>query len=108
RVKAQFRRIEVYKAAANSSNGTPEITEISFGEVKVDFKTYRALRGKEEIILSAKEFELLRFLVSQPDVPVTRNELLDNVWGYNSYPTTRTVDNFIARLRNKIEEVPDK
>ena len=74
----------------------------------VDFKTYRAKRGDTEIVLSAKEFDLLKFLANNPDIPVTRDQLLDQVWGYNSYPTTRTVDNFIARLRQKIEEVPDK
>ena len=61
-----------------------------------------------EIVLSAKEFELLRYLANQPDIPVSRDELLDHVWGYNSYPTTRTVDNFIARLRQKVEQTPEK
>lgn len=82
--------------------------ELVFGDVQIDFRTYRARRGEDEVVLSAREFELLRYLSSQPDVPVTRDELLDHVWGYNNYPTTRTVDNFIARLRHKVEETPDK
>ncbi len=82
--------------------------ELCFGSVEIDFKTYRAKKGDDEIVLSAKEFELIRYLSCRPDVPVTRDELLDNVWGYTNYPSTRTVDNFIARLRHKIEDVPDK
>ena len=50
----------------------------------------------------------MRFLAAQVDVPVSRNQLLDNVWGYNNYPSTRTVDNFIVRLRQKFEEIPEK
>lgn len=107
RIKALLRRSALNKPApAPESNG--ENLELSFDDVVVDFKTYRARKGGEEIILSAKEFELLRFLSMQPDIPVTRDQLLDHVWGYNNYPTTRTVDNFIARLRHKIEDVPDR
>jgi len=51
---------------------------------------------------------LLRYLADRPDEPISRDQLLDHVWGYNNYPTTRTVDNFIARLRQKIEEIPEK
>jgi DNA-binding response OmpR family regulator len=85
-----------------------ETWKLEFDDVVVDFRTYRATRGGQELEFSGKEFELLRYLASQPDIPVTRGQLLDEVWGYNSYPTTRTVDNFIARLRHKIEQVPDK
>lgn len=104
RMKALLRRVQ------NSDAQTDElqIERLEIGEIVVDFKTYRAQKGEEEILLSAKEFELLKFLCCRPDVPVSRDELLDNVWGYNNYPSTRTVDNFIARLRNKLEEVPDK
>src|SRR5262249_12971168 len=88
RIKALLRR-SVAKAngSANGAAETAKDQELAFGNVQVDFRTYRAKRGGEEIFLSAKEFELLRFLASQPDVPVTRDQLLDNVWGYNSYPT---------------------
>ena len=109
RIKAVLRRAEALGATA-AANGEerPLADELSFGEVFVDFRTYRARKGEAEIVLSAKEFELLRYLAAQPDVPITRDELLDNVWGYNNYPSTRTVDNFIARLRHKVEEIPDK
>jgi DNA-binding response OmpR family regulator len=103
RLKAIMRRVvrPVQPAAAPAD-------ELTFADVFIDFKTYRARKAGSDVVLSAKEFELIRFLSSQPDVPVTRNELLDRVWGYNSYPTTRTVDNFIARLRQKFEDCPDR
>ena len=105
RVRALLRRYQVYAPTVDSNDVGDELT---FGNVHIDFKAYRAKKGEEEIVLSAKEFELLRYMASHPDVPVTRDELLDNVWGYNNYPTTRTVDNFIARLRHKVEDVPDR
>ena len=107
RIKAVFRRIEI--SGAEQANGEVTLADdLEFGDVRIDFRTYRADKAGEEIVLSAKEFELLRYLAGQPDVPITRDELLDHVWGYNNYPSTRTVDNFIARLRHKVEEVPDK
>lgn len=109
RIKAVLRRA-TSAPAAKPSNGKPNLEqgELTFSDVVVDFRTYRARKGENEIFLSAKEYELLKFLALQPDVPVTRDQLLDHVWGYNNYPTTRTVDNFIARLRQKIEDIPDK
>lgn len=107
RIKALLRRSQSSGKDA-SEKTSDDRDELNFGDVFVDFRTYRAHKAEREIILSAKEFELLRYLSSQPDIPVTRDELLDHVWGYNNYPTTRTVDNFIARLRHKIESVPEK
>ena len=105
RIKAHLRRSQMAPEAGEHE--APQLTILTIGNVVIDFKTYRAKKGTEEIELSAKEFELLKCLASRPDIPVTRDQLLDEVWGYNSYPTTRTVDNFIARLRQKIEDVPD-
>lgn len=93
RVKALLRRIQ----------RVTSIDEVRFSDIVVDFKAYRALKNAEPIELSAREYRLLRYLVSKQGSVVTRDELLDEVWGYNSYPTTRTVDNHIARLRQKIE-----
>ena len=98
RVKALLRRI----------HRVTSIDEIKFSDVVVDFKAYRALKNQEPIELSAREYRLLRYLVSKQGSVVTRDELLDEVWGYNSYPTTRTVDNHIARLRQKIESNIDE
>src|SRR5262249_41128210 len=94
RVKALLRRTQVVQ----------EVDCIHFDDVVIDFKAYKAERGKEPLELSAREYRLLRYLVAKKGSVVTRDELLDEVWGYNSYPSTRTVDNHIARLRQKIEE----
>lgn len=94
RVKALLRRAQPFSA----------VNRIKFSDVIVDFKAYRAERNQQPLELSAREYRLLRYLVAKQGNVVTRDELLDEVWGYNSYPTTRTVDNHIARLRQKIEE----
>lgn len=93
RVKALLRRVQ----------RVTSVDEIRFSDVVVDFKAYRAVKNDQPIDLSAREYRLLRYLVVKQGNVVTRDELLDEVWGYNSYPTTRTVDNHIARLRQKIE-----
>ena len=108
RIKSQLRRVQAMADAKAGIGEPPGVEQIDIGKVKIDFKTYRAWKGEKELDFSVKEFELLKYLVSRPDIPVSRNDLLDEVWGYNNYPTTRTVDNFIARLRHKMEEVPDK
>ena len=108
RVRALLRRCRSLNPEQTAPKSNGALEELHIGDVAVDFRAYRARRGDQEIFLSAKEFELLRYLASRPDEPVTRDQLLDQVWGYNNYPTTRTVDNFIARLRQKIEEVPEK
>jgi DNA-binding response OmpR family regulator len=77
---------------------------VNFAGVVVDFKAYRAAKNGVPLPLSAREFRLLQYLVKKQGVVVSRDELLDQVWGYSSYPSTRTVDNHIARLRQKIEE----
>lgn len=92
------------KALLRRSSSTREIDKVQFGEVVVDFKAYKAERNSSALELSAREYRLLRYLVAKKGSVVTRDELLDEVWGYNSYPSTRTVDNHIARLRQKIED----
>ncbi len=98
RVKALLRRVQ----------RVTSVDEIRFSDVVVDFKAYRAVKNEQPIDLSAREYRLLRYLVVKQGNVVTRDELLDEVWGYNSYPTTRTVDNHIARLRQKIEANVDE
>jgi DNA-binding response OmpR family regulator len=93
RVKALLRRIQ----------RTANVDQVRFADVVIDFKAYKAQRNDDPIDLSAREYRLLRYLISKQGTVVSRDELLDEVWGYNSYPTTRTVDNHIARLRQKIE-----
>jgi len=81
-------------------------SELHFGEVEVDFTKHEALRGGRRIDLTGKEFEVLRLLARHRGEIVTRDRLLEEVWGYESYPSTRTVDNHILRLRQKLEEDP--
>jgi DNA-binding response OmpR family regulator len=80
-----------------------DVEQINFDDVIIDFRAYRAQRGTQAIELSAREYRLLKYLIVKKGNVVSRDELLDEVWGYNSYPSTRTVDNHIARLRQKIE-----
>lgn len=94
RVKALLRRVAQ----------TRDIDTVEFSDVVVDFKAYKAHRNEQQLELSAREYRLLKYLVAKSGAVVTRDELLDEVWGYNSYPSTRTVDNHIARLRQKIEQ----
>lgn len=110
RIKALLRRVNVLNGQMQVEPNEDGLQEVVIGEVHVDFRTYRARRrdNSEDLSLSAKEFDLLRYLVSRPDIPVSRDQLLDEVWGYNSYPSTRTVDNFIARLRQKFEVSPER
>lgn len=91
------------KALLRRHQKTLEIESVEFSDVTVDFKAYKAERNHAALELSAREYRLLKYLVSKKGNVVTRDELLDEVWGYNSYPSTRTVDNHIARLRQKIE-----
>jgi DNA-binding response OmpR family regulator len=83
-----------------------EIESFTFGDVELDFKKYDARKGGQALDLSAREFEILRYLIRHRGEIVTRDQLLDEVWGYDSTPITRTVDNHIARLRQKIEPDP--
>ena len=85
-----------------------EIDEYSFGTVDVDFKKQEANKNKQPIQLSSKEFEVLKFFIQHEGEVVTRHMLLDDVWGYEQDPTTRTVDNYILSLRKKIEDIPTK
>jgi DNA-binding response OmpR family regulator len=80
-----------------------KIDTYEFGDVAVNFKTHEATRAGETIRLSAREFQLLRFFIERRGEVVTRDQLLDGVWGYENMPFTRTVDMHIAKLRKKIE-----
>ena len=77
-----------------------------FGDVEVDFKRHEARKAGKPLDLSPREFELLAFFFQHRGEVVTRETLLDAVWGYNSIPLTRTVDMHIAKLRKKIEDNP--
>jgi len=74
--------------------------------VRVDFRKSLAQRGEETIELTHYELEILRLLILNKEQPVSRERVLNEVWGYQSLPATRTVDNHIVRLRQKLEEDP--
>ncbi|HET9218737.1 MAG TPA: response regulator transcription factor [Terriglobia bacterium] len=94
-------RIRALLRRSSSASGLPVM--LKFGEVEVDFRKYVARRRGKPIEMTRKEFDLLRFLASREDTVVTRDELLNKVWGFDSFPVTRTVDNHVASLRSKIE-----
>jgi DNA-binding response OmpR family regulator len=78
----------------------------SFGRVSVDFAKMELTRDGQPVSLTAQEFRLLKFFAQNPSRVISRSELLNEVWGYHDYPSTRTVDNHIWRLRLKLEEDP--
>jgi DNA-binding response OmpR family regulator len=76
---------------------------LMFGDAKVDFTSMEAEHGGKSVTLTAQEFKLLKFFAGSPGRVLSRDELLNEVWGYQNYPSTRTVDNHILRLRQKLE-----
>lgn len=86
----------------------PDMREASFGDVYVDFMKQEARKGKTSLRMTAKEYELLKYFLQHEGEVISRAALLDDVWGYESTPTTRTVDTFILNLRKKIESKPSQ
>ncbi len=103
RIKAVLRRSEMHEAAKQK-----KIDSCEFGDVKLNFIRLEGYKKAKKLKLSKREFEILAYLVKRKGEVVSRNDLLDVVWGYDVFPTTRTVDNFIARIRKQIEEKPSK
>lgn len=97
RLKAVLRRREAQPT--NNTKGEPVV----IGLLSLDFETYTAMVDSNPVALTHREFEILRYLWEHRNHVVSRDELLSSVWGYDESPTTRTVDNFILRLRQKIE-----
>src|SRR6202008_1802842 len=107
RVRRAMRRgSPTFSSAANMATETAQHELLLFGDVKIDFTSMEATRGGKELTLTAQEFKLLRFLARSPNAVASREKLLNEVWGYENYPTTRTVDNHILRLRQKLEPDP--
>lgn len=77
--------------------------DLRFAGVSIDFRSYEARRNGDLVEMTRKEFGILRFLASRAGQVVTRDDLLNEVWGYESYPSSRTVDNHVAGLRAKLE-----
>jgi len=91
------------RAILRRTDGTKrKLSRYKFFDVDLDFETYRAKKNGEPLEMSPREFELLRYLIERKGETVSRERLLEDVWGYESYPSTRTVDTHIAKLRAKI------
>jgi DNA-binding response OmpR family regulator len=98
RIKARLRHSE------REVKPVPE--RYSFGDIEIDFVGFKIKRRGKEIELTSLEMDILRYFILHRGEVVPRNDLLDKIWGYESYPTTRTIDNHILKLRKKIEEDP--
>lgn len=94
------------RAALRHSSRTPNVSRVIFDGISIDFKKMEVLRDEKVVILTAQEFKTLQFLVQNADRVIGRDELLNEVWGYQNYPSTRTVDNHILKLRQKLERDP--
>jgi len=86
--------------------GAPTALRYQFGAVQIDFRRTEVVRDGQPVILSAKEFQLLRYFVEHRDTTLSREELLREVWGYGAMPSSRTVDVHVAWLRQKLEKDP--
>jgi len=107
RVKAVLRRTESQASDAAAASQPVAIESAQIGRLRLDFRHYEAFEGSEVVKLSHKEFDILKFLLEHKNDIVSRYKLLEDVWGYEAQPTTRTVDNFILKLRQKIETNPN-
>ena len=98
RIKAHLRRAE------REEKAVPKV--YSFGDVEIDFARFKVRRKGKALDLTSIEMEILKYFIAHRGEVAARNDLLDKIWGYENYPTTRTIDNHILKLRKKIEEDP--
>lgn len=98
RIKAHLRREK------RKRKTVPEV--YCFGDVEIDFNHFKVRRKGKELELTSLEMEILKYFIAHREEVITREALLDKIWGYEKYPTTRTIDNHILKLRKKIEEDP--
>jgi DNA-binding response OmpR family regulator len=97
RVRAALRRL---------NQASDKLEAFSFDDVEVNFSRMELHRSGQLIPLTPQEFKMLRFFLNNQERAISRTELLNEVWGYHNYPTTRTVDTHILRLRQKLEQDP--
>ena len=98
RIKAVLRRDESLKT---------DDSRVQIGRIEVNFQSYTALEDEKPVQMSHKEFEILNYLWKHRNKTVSRDDLLEKIWGYDESPTTRTVDNFIVKFRQKAEKDPN-
>jgi DNA-binding response OmpR family regulator len=98
RIKARFRHV------GREEKAIPKV--YTFGDIEIDFARFKVRRRGKEMDFTSLEMEILKYFIAHRGEVVARNDLLDKVWGYESFPTTRTIDNHILKLRKKIEVEP--
>ena len=101
RIEALLRR-----SAASAPADAASAESYRFGPISVDFRRAEVTKHGKVLELSAREFKLLRYFIEHRGAALTRDELLNEVWGYNAMPSTRTVDVHVAWLRQKLEDNP--
>lgn len=94
------------RAALRRTTRPVSTDQFSFQDIHIDFTKMEVVREGRVIAFTAQEFKTLKFMVQNPERVITRDELLNEVWGYHNYPSTRTVDNHILKLRQKLEKDP--
>ncbi len=103
-VRELLARVRVIVRRLNPPKPLPD--ELRFDDVVVDFRRYEAGKGEQRIEMTQKEFGVLQYLAARSGEVVRRHELLEEVWHYKNFPTTRAVDNQVLSLRAKLEETP--
>jgi len=98
-------RINTVLRRVRSGSEVPEV--YLFGNLEINFKKYEASKRGKPLKLSPREYEILRYFIKRQGEIISRDDLLNQIWGYDSFPNTRTVDAHIAKLRGKIENEPE-
>lgn len=94
------------RAILRRSRRAAAVEELRFGDIEVDFARMQVSRGGQFVALTPQELKLLKYFSQNPERVISRDQLLNDVWGYSSYPSTRTVDSHILTLRQKLEKIP--
>jgi len=101
RVNTCLRRVDLHRHAKEERMGT-----FTIGDVKIDFSRMEAVKKGKKITFTKREIDLIKYFINRKGEVVSRNDILDVIWGFETTPLTRTVDTFISRLRKKIEDKP--
>ena len=105
RVKSHIAR---YERLINTANNSKKIDEIDYGWLRINRNTHRVYLNENEIILTSREYDILLFLASNPDIVFSKEQLYDKIWGDDKYGVIKTVTVHINRLREKIEKKPSE
>ncbi len=99
RIRAALRRVKLQSRM---------LERFSFGDMEFDFKKYEARKGGVQLDISAREFQILKMLITNEGEVVSRDRLIGEIWGFDEFPTQRTIDTHVARLRQKLEDDPSQ